>query len=147
MADTVWLNRLTPIEMVQSVVTQSVRRSLTVSSVGRREEGGEGEGEGRECLQKIFPVKSPDPHPEEDDDDNSHDEKHHEGDGDTNEGAGVETETLRNRVEIDDDFILVILSQLELNISGRHNLRERMMTYCCWPCQARGHNVTTGLPV
>lgn len=93
-----------------------------------------------ECLQKMFSVQSPDPHPEEDDDDNSHDEKHHEGDGDTNEGAGVEAETLRNRVEIDDNFILVILSQLELNISGRHNLRERMMTYCC-------HNVTTVLPV
>ena len=89
-------------------------------------EGREGTGELRmECLQEIFSVKSPDTHPEEDDDDNSHDEKHHEGDGDTNEGAGVEAETLRNRVEIDNDFILVILSQLELNISGRHNLRER----------------------
>ena len=84
-----------------------------------------------ECLQKIFSVKSPDPHPEEDDDDNSHDEKHHEGDGDTNEGAGVETETLRNRVEIDDHFILVILSQLELNISGRHDLTDRMIDCCC----------------
>ena len=85
-------------------------------------EGREGTGE---CLQEIFSVKSPDAHPEEDDDDNSHDQQHDEGDGDTDEGAGVEAETLRNRVEIDDHFILVILSQLELNISGRHNLTER----------------------
>ena len=90
-----------------------LRRSLTVLVVDKT------------FLQKIFSVQGPDPHPEEDDDDDSHDEEHYKGDGDTDEGGGVETETLRNWVEVDHNLILVILSQLELNICRGHNLTER----------------------
>ena len=69
-------------------------------------------------LQQILPVQSSDPEPEEDNDNAGDDEEHHKGDGDTDEGSGVETEALGDRVEIDHNLILVIFSQLELDISG-----------------------------
>ena len=69
-------------------------------------------------LQKILPVQGSYSEPEEDNDDTGDDEEHHKGDGDTDEGSGVQTETLGDRVEIDHDFILIIFSQLELDISG-----------------------------
>ena len=69
-------------------------------------------------LQQILSCQCSDSHPEEDNDDAGHDEQHEEGDGDSDEGSGVETEALGDRVEIDHNLILVIFSELELDISG-----------------------------
>ena len=73
-------------------------------------------------LQEILPGQCPDPEPKEHDDNGGDNQEHHEGDGDTNEGSSVQAETLGDRVEIDHDFILIIFSQLELDISGGYDL-------------------------
>lgn len=77
-------------------------------------------------LQQILSCQCSDSQPEEDNDDAGHDEQHEEGDGDSDEGSGVETETLGDGVEVDHHLVLVILSQLELNIRWRHNLNDSL---------------------
>lgn len=77
-------------------------------------------------LQKILSCQCSDSKPEEDNDNAGDNEEHKEGDGNSDEGSCVEAEALWNRVEIDHNLVLVILSQLELDICRGHNLNDSL---------------------